>query len=48
MKKFFKRLMYFTTIITLFIPFLVFCACGFIAWGLFSVYDLVFEWSHEH
>jgi len=47
MKKFFKKLVYYITVITLFIPFLVLCACGFMAWLIFSLYDLIFDWSHE-
>lgn len=47
MKKFFKKLVYYITVITLFIPFVVFCAFGLTAWLLLSLYDLVFDWSHE-
>lgn len=47
MKKFFKHLVYFSTIIILFIPFIMCIAFGFIAWLIFCLYDLVFDWTHE-
>lgn len=47
MKKFFKKLVYYTTVIILLIPFLVLCACGFLAWILFSLHDLIFDWVYE-
>lgn len=47
MKKFFKKLVYFTTVITLFIPFIVCCVFGFLAWILFTLYDLIFDWAYE-
>ena len=47
MKKFFKKLVYYTTVTTLFIPFIVFCAFGCLAWILLGLYDLVFDWAHE-
>lgn len=47
MKKFFKKLVYSITVITLFIPFVVFCALGCLAWALFNLYDLMFDWAYE-
>lgn len=47
MKKFFKYLVYFLTTVILFVPFIMCFAFGFIAWLLFSLYDLVFDWAHE-
>lgn len=48
MKKFFKYLVYFSTIIILFVPFLIFSIFGFLAWILFSLHDLIFDWTHEY
>ena len=47
MKKFFKKLVYFSTIIVFLIPFIVCVIFGATAWLMFSLYDLVFEWAHE-
>ena len=47
MKKFFKELVYFTSVIILFVPFLIFGIFGFLAWMLFSLHDLLFDWVYE-
>lgn len=47
MKKFFKKLVYFITVITLFVPFIVFFVFGYLAWALLNLYDLIFDWVYE-
>lgn len=47
MKKFFKKLVYFSTIIVFLIPFIVCVIFGVIAWLMFSLYDLIFNWVYE-
>lgn len=47
MKKFFKKLVYFITVVTLFIPFVVFSAFGFLAWALINLNYLIFDWVYE-
>lgn len=47
MKKFFKKLVYFSTIIVFLIPFIVCVIFGVTAWLMFSLYDLIFNWAYE-